>query len=163
MFQSAIPAVTTITVRYARKDASPLADAASSMPPKNRITPSTGIGNRRKRASTESDRTSAMTRSTVPRLSGARPRGAHGRAARSSPKSDVSGHPTSTTAHWNATEHDSEQVHHAVISSEYPHADGPIREEGVVLLFCGDDRVAEGQGGLREREDQGALDYIAQP
>src|SRR5207249_1114795 len=46
MFQRATPAVTTIMVRSSRGTASPFVDAASSIPPKNRITPRTGMGNR---------------------------------------------------------------------------------------------------------------------
>ena len=43
MFQSATPAVTTRTVRSGRERASPFIDAASSMPPKNRMTPRTDV------------------------------------------------------------------------------------------------------------------------
>jgi hypothetical protein len=50
MFHKAMPAVTTSTVRSLREKVSPLRPTASSMPPKKRITPSTGTGKSRTRA-----------------------------------------------------------------------------------------------------------------
>lgn len=133
-----MPAVTTCTTRAARP-LSPLTEDASSTPPKNKITPRTGAGNKRNSVDTEDDE----------------------RAAGSGTEPDVTGHAARAPTHRNAAHRRGGQVHQPVVHGERTNRDPGLREEMIVFIHRRDDRVAQRERRLGHGEEQNAGCHVA--
>jgi hypothetical protein len=71
--------------------------------------------------------------------------------------------PTSAVAHGDPAERGAHQIHEPVVDSHVADGDAPVREEGIVLLDCRDDRVAQGEGGLGQTQHDHARGHVLPP